>query len=68
MFNNCYLVAPNNGFYEGVGLSEYGPFNVTGGDSMIVDYRGKVMSKATVGSDTFASGVIDIETSHETLQ
>ena len=61
LFNTCYVIAPNNGVYEGKAMSEKGPFDITGGNSMIVDFKGKIIHKVSAGTDTYAAGLIDIE-------
>jgi len=59
IFNTCYVIAPNLGshtFHPEVYTS-----NHNGGRSMIIDYRGRIISNVPTETDTFASAIIDIE-------
>jgi hypothetical protein len=59
--NNCYLVAPNAGTYYLTGKSKL-PIDVFGGKSMIVDYKGRIISKHEYGAgSSYCGGVINIE-------
>lgn len=57
--NNCYVIAPNSGLYHSGGPL-YDPVDMTGGHSMIVDYRGKVIGEHKPNTNSWASAVIDI--------
>jgi predicted amidohydrolase len=59
--NTMYVVAPNPaGYYLTPESTE--PIDVTGGESMIVDYQGRVISKHhSGGTASYAGGIIDIE-------
>lgn len=59
--NNVYIVAPNTGTYYVTPDSEE-PVDVFGGKSMIVDYKGRVISRHDYGAgSSYCGGVIDIE-------
>lgn len=59
-FNSLYMLCPNVGpVYVHPGMEH--PFNVGGGNSHIVDYRGEVMSFSAQNLNTVVSAVIDIE-------
>jgi predicted amidohydrolase len=57
--NNCYVVAPNSGLYHYSDAS-LDPIDLTGGNSMVVDYRGRVIGKHAPNTNSWAAGVIDI--------
>jgi predicted amidohydrolase len=57
--NNCYVVAPNSGVYHFAPESHDG-LDVTGGHSMIVDYRGRVLAQHDANTNCWAASVIDI--------
>lgn len=57
--NNCYVVAPNSGLYHFAAESHDG-LDVTGGHSMIVDYRGRVIAQHDANTSCWAAAVIDI--------
>ena len=57
--NNCYVVAPNSGLYHFSPESHDG-IDVTGGQSMIVDYRGQVIARHGPNTSSWAAAVIDI--------
>lgn len=57
--NNCYVVAPNSGLYHFAAESHDG-LDVTGGHSMIVDYRGRVIAQHDANTSCWAAGVIDV--------
>jgi beta-ureidopropionase len=59
--NTCYLVAPNQTsiLRNRRGRGPIGGGN--GGQSMIVDYRGAVLSRAAHASEGFIAAVIDVE-------
>ncbi len=57
--NTCFVVAPN----IGAGLvapDTLGPIDVSGGCSMIVDYRGQVLASHGTSTNSWTSAVIDI--------
>ncbi len=56
-----YVVAPNPAGYYVSPDAEH-PVDVTGGESMIVDYQGRVISKHhSGGTASYAGAIIDIE-------
>ena len=57
--NNCYVVAPNSGPYHYDDKS-LDPIDLTGGNSMLVDYRGRVIGKHKPNTNCWAAAVIDI--------
>jgi hypothetical protein len=57
--NNCYVVAPNSGLYHFAPESHDG-LDVTGGHSMIVDYRGRVIARHDANTSCWAAAVIDV--------
>lgn len=57
--NNCYVIAPNSGPYHYDDKS-LDPIDLTGGNSMLVDYRGRVIGKHAPNTNSWAAGVIDI--------
>jgi len=57
--NNCYVVAPNTGPYHFAPESHDG-LDVTGGHSMIVDYRGRVLAQHDANTNCWAAAVIDV--------
>jgi predicted amidohydrolase len=59
--NNCYVVAPNSGLYHFASESHDG-LDVTGGHSMIVDYRGQVIAQHDANTSSWAAAVLDIAT------
>ncbi|MEE9612702.1 MAG: nitrilase-related carbon-nitrogen hydrolase [Desulfatiglandales bacterium] len=63
--NSCYVISPNNGPYY---LTPEATFatDIFGGESMIVDYRGTVVSRyRTAGIVSFVSALIDIKALRE---
>ncbi len=59
--NTMFVIAPNPAGYYPTPESEH-PVDVCGGESMIVDYQGKVISKHhSGGAASYAGGIIDIE-------
>lgn len=59
-FNSVYMLCPNVGPVYVTPRMEH-PFNVSGGNSHIVDYRGEIMSQSVSNNNTVVSAVIDIE-------
>ncbi|MBI3092512.1 MAG: hydrolase [Candidatus Tectomicrobia bacterium] len=60
--NNCYVISPNTGSCAGmVGDGQRFPIDFAGGNSMIVDYRGNVISRYTPQGDSYVSATIDID-------
>ena len=59
-FNSVYMLCPNVGPVYVTPRMEH-PFNVGGGNSHIVDYRGEIMSYSASNNNTVVSAVIDIE-------
>jgi predicted amidohydrolase len=57
--NNCYVVAPNTGLYH-IAPESHDGIDVTGGHSMIVDYRGKVIACHDANTSSWAAAVIDV--------
>src|SRR5215813_8516979 len=63
--NTCYLVAPNLGAYYLLPESPL-PVDAFGGQSMIVDFKGRIVSRHDYGSgSSYCGGVIDIEALRE---
>jgi len=63
--NTCYMVAPNLGTYYLLPDSPL-PVDTFGGHSMIVDFKGRVISRHDYGSgSSYCGGVIDIEALRE---
>lgn len=59
--NTCYMVAPNLGTYYLLPDSQL-PVDAFGGHSMIVDFKGRIVSRHDYGSgSSYCGGVIDIE-------
>jgi len=59
--NNCYIVAPNTGTYY-VTQDAEAPIDTFGGKSMIVDFKGRIISRHDYGAgSSYCAGVIDIE-------
>lgn len=59
-FNSVYMLCPNVGpVYVHPGMKQ--PFNVGGGNSHIVDYRGEIMSYSSSGANSIIAAVLDIE-------
>jgi len=58
--NTCYVIAVNSGLiYFRQGQME--GIDMSGGNSMIIDYRGNVTSRHVSSSSSFAGATIDIE-------
>ncbi len=59
--NTMYVVAPNPGGYLPMENSAF-PIDAFGGNSMIVDYQGRLISNHQAGgAASYAGGIIDIE-------
>jgi predicted amidohydrolase len=59
--NTCYLVAPNMGTYYLLPDSQL-PVDAFGGHSMIVDFKGRIVSRHDYGSgSSYCGGVLDVE-------
>ncbi len=59
--NTCYAIAPNVSLYY-VTPESTEPLDVTGGQSMIVDFQGRIISNHSYGSGaSYAGAIIDIE-------
>ncbi len=59
--NTCYVIAPNLATYYLTQESETS-IDVFGGQSMIIDYQGRVVSEHKYGSgSSYAGGIIDVE-------
>lgn len=59
-FNAVYMLCPNVGPVYLNPKSEF-PFNISGGNSHIVDYRGEIMSYSANNANTIVAATIDIE-------
>lgn len=57
--NTCYVVAPNIGPCQ-LMPDEAAPVDVSGGKSMVVDYRGGLLGHHESASNSYTAGVIDI--------
>jgi predicted amidohydrolase len=59
--NNVYIVAPNMGTYY-LNREARLPIDTFGGQSMIVDYKGRIIGKQPYGSgSTYVAGTIDLD-------
>jgi predicted amidohydrolase len=58
--NSCYVVAPNSGDWFMTPESKV-PTAIHGGNSMIVDYQGQVLTRTTTHGTSYCSAIIDIE-------
>lgn len=59
--NSCYVISPNNGPYYLTPKAELST-DIFGGESMIIDYRGTVVSRyRTANAVSFVSALIDIK-------
>ena len=57
--NTCYVVAPNLGpcaLFPG----ETAPFDISGGKSMVINYKGEILGSHAAGTNSYTSGIIDI--------
>ncbi len=57
--NVCYLVCPNNGPYY-TNVDRETPYSLLGGESMIVDYRGHIVTRVKNDSVTAVPGCLDL--------
>ncbi len=62
--NVCYLVCPNNGPYYAT-VDKDTPYSLLGGQSMIVDYRGNIVTKVNHENVTGVPGCLDIRALRE---
>ncbi len=59
--NTCYLVSPNPAGYAPSGESAF-PLDMFGGQSMIVDYQGRMIANhASGGAASYAGAIINVE-------
>ena len=59
-FNSVYMLCPNIGpLYAHPQIRH--PFNISGGNSHIVDYRGEIMSYQSSSNNTMVAAIVDIE-------
>ena len=58
--NSCYVVAPNSGDWFMTPESKV-PTAIHGGNSMIIDYQGQVLTRTTTHGTSYCSAIIDIE-------
>ncbi len=63
--NTCFVIAPNPGSYLTLPDGRY-PIDAFGGNSMLVDYQGRVISNHRAGGNSsWAGGVLDVEALRE---
>lgn len=63
--NTCYVVAPNLGTYYLLPESPL-PVDTFGGESMIVDFKGRIVARHAYGAgSSYCGGAIDIESLRE---
>ena len=58
--NSCYVVAPNSGDWFMTPESKV-PTAIHGGNSLIIDYQGQVLTRTTTHGTSYCSAIIDIE-------
>ena len=58
--NSCYVVAPNSGDWFMTPESKV-PTAIHGGNSLIIDYQGQVLTLTTTHGTSYCSAIIDIE-------
>jgi len=68
--NTCYVVAPNmsqmhTAPWQTVDPNYTAPFNIGGGRSMVIDYRGRVLHECSTSGDGYSAAVIDIDALRE---
>jgi len=59
MDNTCYVISPTSGSYLLPGME--GPFDICGGQNLIVDYKGNVIGRHETSDYSFVCATIDIE-------
>ena len=59
--NQCYMVCANHGtmLRRGEAMQPIGGGN--GGRSMLIDYRGQILSETIQGTETFTAGIINVD-------
>jgi predicted amidohydrolase len=57
--NTCYVISPNSGAMILPGM-EF-PFDICGGQNLIVDFKGNVIGRHETTDDSFVCAMIDIE-------
>jgi len=57
--NTCYVISPASGAYLLPGMEA--PFDICGGQSLIVDYKGNVIGRHETTDSSFVCATIDIE-------
>ena len=63
--NTCYMIAPNLGTYYLLPESPL-PVDTFGGESMIVDFKGRIVARHAYGAgSSYCGGAIDIESLRE---
>jgi len=58
--NSCFVVAPNSGDWYMTPESKV-PTAIHGGNSLIIDYQGQVLTHTTTHGTSYCSAIIDIE-------
>ncbi|MBI3091990.1 MAG: hydrolase [Candidatus Tectomicrobia bacterium] len=58
--NTCYVIAPNPALGMITADSPHG-WDITGGNTIMCDYKGEVISHHIAGTDSFCSAMVDIE-------
>ena len=58
--NSCFVVAPNSGDWYMTPESTV-PTAIHGGNSLIIDYQGQVLTRTTTHGTSYCSAIIDIE-------
>jgi len=57
--NTCYVIAPNLGPCQ-ISPDELAPLDVSGGQSMVIDYKGTILGRHEPSAHSWTGGVIDI--------
>jgi len=57
--NTCYVVAPNIGPCQ-LMPGEMAPVDVSGGQSMVINYKGEILGQHEACTQSYTSGIIDI--------
>ena len=63
IFNTCYVIAPNTGpcnLAPYIWKEQLAPQDRYGGNSMLIDYKGQIISKHVSTGDSYVSGIINI--------